>query len=75
PEVVLDGKTGFLVTERDVGAMSEKLYYLITHPELWHEMGRAGRGFIEENYEIRKLNRRLLEIYEMTSWRCKSIIS
>jgi glycosyltransferase involved in cell wall biosynthesis len=37
---------------------------VIEHPELWPEMGRAGRKFVEERYEIRKLNRRLVEIYE-----------
>jgi len=32
--------------------------------ELWPEMGRAGRRFVEEHYDIKKLNRRLVEIYE-----------
>ena len=27
------------------------------------EMGRAGRKFIEENFEISKLNRELVELY------------
>jgi colanic acid/amylovoran biosynthesis glycosyltransferase len=63
PEVVLDGKSGFLVPERDVDALSERLYFLITHPELWPEMGRAGRGFVEERYDIQKLNQRLAKIY------------
>ncbi|MFQ5787591.1 MAG: glycosyltransferase, partial [Thermodesulfobacteriota bacterium] len=40
PEVVSDGKSGFLVPERDEDALVEKLQYLIEHPELWPEMGR-----------------------------------
>jgi len=27
-------------------------------------MGRAGRRFVEEHFDIKKLNRRLVEIYE-----------
>src|SRR3972149_897016 len=64
PEVVLDGKSGFLVPERDVDALSEKLDYLIRNPELWPEMGRYGRKFVEERYDIHKLNQRLVKIYE-----------
>jgi len=38
--------------------------YLVEHPELWPEMGWAGRRFVEEHYDIKKLSRRLVEIYE-----------
>jgi len=63
-QAIIDGKSGFLVPERDVDALAEKLQYLIEHPELWPDMGRAGREFVEEHYDIKKLNRRLVEIYE-----------
>ncbi|HLE24715.1 MAG TPA: glycosyltransferase, partial [Thermodesulfobacteriota bacterium] len=64
PEGVIDGKSGFLVPERDVDALANKLKYLIEHPELWPEMGRYGRKFVEERYDIQKLNQRLVKIYE-----------
>lgn len=63
PELVQDGKSGFLVPERDVEALAEKLEYLINHPECWPEMGFAGRQFVEANHDINKLNDRLVEIY------------
>jgi colanic acid/amylovoran biosynthesis glycosyltransferase len=63
-DVIVDGKSGFLVPERDVNALTEKLEYLIEHPELWPEMGAYGRQFIEENYNIEKLNNRLFKIYQ-----------
>jgi len=63
-EVIVDGKSGFLVPSRDVNALVEKIEYLIEHPELWPKMGRYGRKFIEENYDIRKLNQKLLKIYQ-----------
>jgi colanic acid/amylovoran biosynthesis glycosyltransferase len=63
PEIVIDKKNGFLVPERDVDALSEKLEYLIRHPEIWTEMGQAGRKFVEKRYDIKKLNQRLVKIY------------
>ncbi|NER33279.1 MAG: colanic acid biosynthesis glycosyltransferase WcaL [Oscillatoria sp. SIO1A7] len=64
PELVQDGVSGFLVPERDVDALADKLEYLIGHSERWPEMGRAGRAYIEECYDINKLNDRLVEIYQ-----------
>lgn len=63
PEGVLDGKSGFLVPERDVPSLTERLRYLLDHPEEWAEMGRSGRSFVESKYDQRKLNIRLEEIY------------
>lgn len=64
PELVEDDISGFLVPERDVDALSEKLGYLIEHPERWAEMGRAGRAFVEQHYDIHGLNDRLVQRYE-----------
>ena len=66
PELVQDGISGYLVPERDVDALAEKLNYLIEYPELWSSMGLAGRGFVEEHYNIDKLNDRLIEIFQNT---------
>src|SRR4030065_356569 len=64
PEGVLDSKSGFLVPEKDVDALAKKIEYLIEHPELWPDMGRYGRKFVEERYDIQKLNQRLVKIYK-----------
>ena len=63
-EVVVDGKSGFLVPERDVDALAERLGYLLEHSEIWPKMGSYGRKFIEEKYSIRKLNQKLVGIYQ-----------
>lgn len=63
PELVQDGISGFLVPERDVDALAEKCEYLIQHPQRCREMGRAGRKFVEENFEISKLNQELVALY------------
>lgn len=64
PELVEDGISGFLVPEKDVEALAEKLTYLIEHPHLWPQMGQAGRAYVEEHYDINKLNNKLVEIYQ-----------
>lgn len=63
PELVEDRVSGFLVSERDVDALAEKLGYLIEHPEVWTEMGLAGRRCVEECYDINKLNDQLVNFY------------
>jgi colanic acid/amylovoran biosynthesis glycosyltransferase len=64
PEVVKDGKSGFLVPERDVEALAAKLERLIEFPELRFAMGQNGRAFVEEHYDVDRLNDRLVKIYQ-----------
>lgn len=63
PELVQDGRSGFLVPERDVDALVDKLTYLLEHPEIWSSMGQAGRTFVEQHYNMEQLNDRLVELY------------
>ena len=67
PELVEDGISGFLVPERDVDAIAEKLIYLIEHPEIWSTMGQAGRAYVQKHYDINKLNDELVQIYQQLS--------
>lgn len=64
PELVEDGISGFLVPERDADALADKLSYLIEHPEIWPQMGRAGRAYVEKYFDMHKLNDELVEIYQ-----------
>ncbi len=64
PELVQDGESGFLVPERNVAALAEKLAYLVKHPEMWQKMGRTGREYVERYYDIDKLNDILVELYQ-----------
>ncbi|MFW6116619.1 MAG: glycosyltransferase [bacterium] len=63
PEGVLDGESAFLVPERDVDALAERIEYLIQNAALWPEMGRAGRRFVEAHYDIDQLNDQLEQLY------------
>lgn len=63
PELVEDGKSGFLVPERDASALADKLGYLIEHPERWSDMGKAGREFVLQHYNLQRLNDDLVNVY------------
>ncbi|PIG93888.1 glycosyltransferase [Gloeocapsopsis sp. IPPAS B-1203] len=64
PELIEDGVSGFLVPERDVDTLAEKIAYLCDHPEIWQQMGQAGRAYVEQHYDTNKLNDQLVQIYE-----------
>jgi colanic acid/amylovoran biosynthesis glycosyltransferase len=64
PELVLDGETGFLVPERDPEALAARLATLAGSPAAWPTMGRAGRDHVERQYDVHRLNDRLVRLYE-----------
>ena len=66
PDGVLEGRSGFLVPEQDVEALYEKLDYLLSNPKKWTEMGKCGRDFVENKYDIGRLNEKLVGIYLKT---------
>ena len=63
PELVDDGKSGFLVEERSVDELAEKLEQMIQRPELWPGMGLRGRAIVENLFNIATLNRDLVLTY------------
>jgi len=63
PEGVINGKTGYLVEERNSDALSEKLNLLLENPDSWEVMGKAGRENVEENFEVKKQTVKLEKIY------------
>ncbi|GAB4385733.1 MAG: colanic acid biosynthesis glycosyltransferase WcaL [Elainellaceae cyanobacterium] len=64
PELVEEGVSGYLVPERDAEAIATRLVDLIEHPDRWAAMGQAGRAFVEQNYDLNRLNDALVSLYE-----------
>jgi colanic acid/amylovoran biosynthesis glycosyltransferase len=63
---ILDGVSGFLVPERDVEALHDRLSWLIGHPETWESMGKAGRQHVLDNFsEQVYLDKILSQIYKI----------
>jgi colanic acid/amylovoran biosynthesis glycosyltransferase len=64
PELIKDGKTGFLVPEKDISAFVKALDYVLENPQEWPVIGRKGRKFVEEQYNIKMQNQELWQIYK-----------
>ena len=64
PELVQDGQSGFLVPERNVDALVERLEYLIEHLEIWPQLGQRGRAIVEEKFNIERLNENLNNLFK-----------
>ncbi len=62
PDAVDDGVSGFLVPERDVDSLAERLRYLIDNPEVSERMGAEGRKHVIEHFEKTKVRQRFLEV-------------
>ena len=53
PEVVLQGRTGFLFKPRDVSSIAEAILALVGDPERARAMGRAGRELVLREFSTR----------------------
>jgi glycosyltransferase involved in cell wall biosynthesis len=61
---MIDGKTGFLVPLDDVETAKNRILQLIKDSALREEFSRAGKKFIEENFDKTKISQKLVRLYE-----------
>jgi len=62
PEVVLDGINGFLVSQRNVVQLANKLELLIKDDKLRLKMGLAGRRKFEKEFTLERFENKLADI-------------
>jgi colanic acid/amylovoran biosynthesis glycosyltransferase len=63
PELVEDGASGFLVPERDTAALVDRVHHLSANPDQWPVLGVNGRAKVEREYDIERLNDRLVDLF------------
>lgn len=63
PECIRAGESGLLVPAQSPEALASAILWLADHPEAWPRMGRAGRAYVEENFDLDKLNDQLVDCY------------
>jgi len=56
------GRNGLLVPPRDAAALLKAMLHLVANPQLLAPMGAASRAKAEADYDVRKVNARLLEL-------------
>jgi len=54
PNILVSGQSGLLSAERDWAQLAGNIKRLLDHQELWADMGRAGRAFVETYHDIAK---------------------
>lgn len=65
PEVVDEGKTGLLIEPENPQAIAEVLEFMYEDKNRREEMGRAGRKFVEEHYDIEDNFGQVEKIYQL----------
>ena len=51
---MIPGKSALLSQERDIASLADNISYLLKNQDIWEEMGREGRRFVEEYHDINK---------------------
>ena len=67
PEIIQDGKTGFLIEPGDVNALHERLDQLLRDPLLGQRLGANARAVILERFTWTKVAERCLAAYQELS--------
>jgi colanic acid/amylovoran biosynthesis glycosyltransferase len=62
-EAVTDGSNGFLVPERDVAGLADRLLALLEDPHLCEKFGRAGREMVLKRFNLRQQTAKLESLY------------
>jgi glycosyltransferase involved in cell wall biosynthesis len=64
PELVQDGKTGFIVPEVSVESLEATLEEVLEDPENLAEMGQTCRKEAEQKYDLSKQTKKYIDLYE-----------
>jgi glycosyltransferase involved in cell wall biosynthesis len=65
PEVVIDGKTGYLVKAFDSETLADRIARLLEDENLRHEFGENGRRRVDPDFRAEKMVADISEVYQM----------
>jgi glycosyltransferase involved in cell wall biosynthesis len=72
-DALIDGVTGYLVRPKDIGSLETAMRKMLEDPEHSAEMGKAGRQWVTENFDRRKVWQNLISVYEELIYARKSV--
>ena len=61
-ETVREGVNGFLVPVKDARAVADKMIWFLEHPDIITEMGQQSRRYVEDKFDVRKVNDSMMGI-------------
>jgi glycosyltransferase involved in cell wall biosynthesis len=62
PEIVVDGKTGYLFREEHVRGAAEQIYRIVDHQEQYEKLSKLARERVEQMFSISHCANRYIEI-------------
>ncbi len=63
-DIIVDGKTGFVVPQKNVQKLAEKIVSLLDDPEMGRSVGKEGRRFVVKRYDWDKITRQYAALIE-----------
>lgn len=63
-ETILDGKSGYIVPEKDIDAMVDKIEFLMNNNDLKNDMAKNAVSFVSETFNNNKQANNILRIYK-----------
>jgi len=63
PDVIVDGKTGFIMENNSPECIAENVVRALAHPDI-EQIAEAGRRFVEENFTFERAVERWKEVLE-----------
>jgi len=66
PSQVIDGKNGYLLDPVDYQGFSEKITYLLKHPDIAKKMGEFGKKHVQKNFLITRHLSDYIELMKKT---------
>jgi len=67
PDTVVDGKTGYLVPQKDVAALASAICDLLAQPEKARQFGRNGYQFAMETFSWDRIIREMETLYQLAA--------
>lgn len=64
PEVIINGKTGYIIQELNPEYYAEKMEFMITHPDMLKRMKEYSKLNTEQKFSIDEMCTKIREIYE-----------
>lgn len=66
PEVIADGKVGFLVSPHDINSVVEKIYMILTDKNLYEKLSFNARSYFLERFDFKKMVSNIENLYFRT---------
>lgn len=67
-ELVLNGKTGFLISPRNSDTLSEAVAKLLHDRKKGKEFGKAGRKYVEQNFSLDQMIKKYEDVYTRVAY-------